>query len=366
MNTLSPPSDADWHSLLELLPSDRAASAQELGAFCRRRAIGSADVLLRLAMVYSWGSLSLRNTRAWAAQKGIAHLSDVALLERLQRAVPWLSRLLAQKLLQRTTDLPSLGTLPYRIRLVDATVVCRPGSLGTDWRIHLGLDLHTQTTDFLELTDAKGGETLTRFPVQKADLLIGDRGYAHRRGIWHVVSSGGEVLLRFSPQNLPLQSLEGQPFSLLEALASLSEGEIGDFPVQTAPVPKEGILPIRGRVIALRLVPAVAQAARRQAIQNARKKGHTPDARTLLCCDYLLLFTTLPQEGTSPPLLLSLYRFRWQIECGFKRLKSLLHLDQMAAKEERLCRCFLLCKLLGALLVEELATSWGAFSPWEP
>jgi IS4 transposase len=61
---------------------------------------------------------------------------------------------------------------------------------------------------------------------------------------------------------------------------------------------------------------------------------------------------------------LTLYRFRWQIEMAFKRMKSILALDEMAAKDQRLCRTFLLAKLLAALLVEDLARHAGAaFSP---
>jgi hypothetical protein len=45
-------------------------------------------------------------------------------------------------------------------------------------------------------------------------------------------------------------------------------------------------------------------------------------------------------------------------------MKSILVLDEMAAKDARLCRTFLLAKLLAALLVEELARHAGAvFSP---
>ena len=55
---------------------------------------------------------------------------------------------------------------------------------------------------------------------------------------------------------------------------------------------------------------------------------------------------------------------RWQIEITFKRLKSLLHLDQLRAKEPALARAYILAKLLGALLVEELAASGVSFFPW--
>ncbi len=88
----------DWQQLLALLPKHRDQAAYKLGAFTRKRQIQSPDELLRLAFVYVWGELSLRNTAAWAAQKQVAELSDVALLERFQKAQTWMAWLTGQML----------------------------------------------------------------------------------------------------------------------------------------------------------------------------------------------------------------------------------------------------------------------------
>jgi hypothetical protein len=40
------------------------------------------------------------------------------------------------------------------------------------------------------------GETLTRFAVHPGDVLMADRGLAHRCGIRHVVKHGGDVVVR--------------------------------------------------------------------------------------------------------------------------------------------------------------------------
>jgi hypothetical protein len=44
-------------------------------------------------------------------------------------------------------------------------------------------------------------------------------------------------------------------------------------------------------------------------------------------------------------------------------MKSILHLDEMAAQSHELCRTFLLAKLLAALIIDELIGKFGAFSP---
>src|SRR5207248_5846804 len=102
------------------------------------------------------------------------------------------------------------------------------------------------------------------------------------------------VLVRFHWQHLPLQNRDGTPFDLFAALRRLAPGEVGDFAVQTAEDSKQEIPAIPGRVVAVRKSAAAAQRARRKVWAEAKKKGRTPDARTLESCDYLFVFTTLP------------------------------------------------------------------------
>jgi IS4 transposase len=62
-------------------------------------------------------------------------------------------------------------------------------------------------------------------------------------------------------------------------------------------------------------------------------------------------------------MLGALYRFRWQIELAFKRLKSLLHIDRLPAKDPNLARAWLHAHLLFALLVDETMSELGEISP---
>jgi IS4 transposase len=47
----------------------------------------------------------------------------------------------------------------------------------------------------------------------------------------------------------------------------------------------------------------------------------------------LLLITSLSPDRASPEQLGDLYRLRWRIELAFKRLKSLLHIVRLPAKQ---------------------------------
>ncbi len=376
--------DRDWHLLLTMLPSDLERCARESGSLVRRREVRSGADLLHLAFVYAVSNLSLRSTACWASEVGLADFSDVALLKRLKAAAPFVARLLTEKLAERT-ELPALSALPEsevtradtsrepgkpppgRVRLLDATVLCRPGALGTDFRLHLGFDLRSLCIDHVELTDAKGGETLTRLPMEPGDLVVADRGYSHRPGIAAAARAGADLIVRLNWYNVPLLDAAGEPFVILAALRTLSPGEVGEFAVQTAPDPKAGLPAVRGRFLAIAKSAAAAEEARRKLRRQAKKKGKTPSKETLEAAGYVFLFTTLPAEQLDSCQALELYRFRWQIELAFKRMKGILALDELAARDEALARTTLLTRLLSALLVEELsgaALKAVPFSPW--
>jgi hypothetical protein len=354
-----------WPHLMSFLPAEAILerTAKETGALMRKRQVSSASTLLRLAFAYGFCGLTLRQTAAWAEVADVASISDVALLKRLRAAPEWLGHLLGLKLAEKAPPPPMEGP-KHRLRIVDATAISRPGSKGIDWRIHLGFDLASLSIDHVELTDVKGGETLTRFPLRKDEVLIGDRGYAHRRGMQAVIDAGADFLIRLNWQNVPLRHRSGRSFDLLEALRGLKETEVGDFPVLVAPDPKNGIQAIPARLVAVRKSEAAAEAARRKVMKERSKRGRSVDPRTLEAAGYIFVLTSLSSEHLRAEEALALYRFRWQIELAFKRMKSLLALGNLPAKDPSLARSFLYAKLLAALLLEELTEEFLSFSPW--
>lgn len=353
--------ETQWKYLLSMLPSkvDLEASARDKGALLRRRVIRSAETLLRLALVYCC-DLSLRQTSCWADLQGLGKLSQVGVMKCLRRSAAWLEFLVVTKLAERAECRQIQG---LRLRLVDATTVSAPGSEGTDWRVHLGFDLGSLTLDAVELTGAEGGESLSRFRIGAREVLIGDRGYAHRRGLWCVRQAGGDFLVRSNWQNLPLQTLSGERFDLLRGARSLSEGEVGEFAVQTVATRKE---PSMGaRMIILRKSDEAAEQAREKIRKEARKKGRAVDPRTLEAAGYIFLLTSLPAAQLKAAEVLELYRFRWQVELAFKRLKSLWDFGTVPAKDPDLARTYIYAKLLIAVLVEDLTQEvLRATPPW--
>jgi len=352
--------ESDWKFILSMLPRgvNLDETAREHGALLLPRVIRSAEVLLQLVFAYTCCRLSLKETSAWAAQQGLAELSKVALRKRLKQSAGWLSFLLEAVLAERAGRLAQGG---FRLRLVDATTVSIPGSQGTDWRVHLGFDLGSLSIDSLEVTGPEGGESYCRFRVQEKEVVIGDRGYAHRRGLGSIVQSGGFFLVRLNWQNLPLEDWQGEKLDLFGALRQGQEDEAIEFAVRTVATRK--ITAIPARLVVLRKRAEAAEQSRRKLLQAAKKKGHAVDPRTLEAAGYFFVLTSLPVELLSAAQVLEAYRFRWQIEMAFKRFKQILPLRRVPVKDPDLAKTYLSANLLAALLTEDLARDFLAFSP---
>ena len=332
------------------------ALAEQTGAFTRARKIENPEVLLRLILMWAVAERSLMETAAIAAEAGLADVSDVALVKRFAKAGDWLAALTSDLLVDAQPPLPEA----VRVRILDATSITRAGKRGTDQRLHLGIDLASNRIDSIELTNVKGTETLERFSVRAGEILIADRAYGNRAGMAYVAQQGAFVV-RFAWPAVPLESADGQPFSLLDGLRSLAEAAVGEFAVQFKTPDGDWMY---ARLVATRKTEPAAARARQKALRERTKKGRAAvDIRTLELASYFFVLTNLPPE-ISAESVLQLYRLRWQIEMKFKTLKSLFHLDNVPARSDESLRVYVLAKLLVALLIDSLLDEADSFSPW--
>src|SRR6201995_6062958 len=114
--------------------------ALETKAIQRRREVVDGAALLRIALARGPGGLSLRQTAAWASMQGIAELSNPGVKYRLDQATAFLASLV-ERLLAAKLPGPELRWPGRTLRLADGTCVSKPGSTGTDWRVHGVFDL---------------------------------------------------------------------------------------------------------------------------------------------------------------------------------------------------------------------------------
>ena len=353
--------DADWQQVLAAVPAELETLAREQGALARRREVRSAADLLRLVMVYAVGDLSLRLTAAWATVAEVAALSDVALLGRLRHCLPWLQALVTARLAAGGVDLPAAAG--RRLRLIDGTAISGPGSAGTDWRVHLDYDPVGQRLTAIEVTDAHGGESLTRAVFAPDDIAVADRGFCRARGIAHVRDQDADVVVRLNTGALPLfaAARDDAPLDLAAWLETAPAGQATARPVWII-APASADQPARWlplRLIARRLDPTAANAARRRLRRQAKKHGHTPTQLSLQAAGFVLLLSSLDAQEWSAGDVLALYRFRWRIELVFKRWKGLLGFDHLRTQDDTLAQVCLLARLLVALVIEH----WSAALP---
>jgi hypothetical protein len=353
------PAEDEWGVITALLPIEWKQAARDNKAFQRARYTPDPDPLLRLLLFHAINDAGLRETVAQARVSGIAEMSQVALLKRIRTSGAWLAWLGAG-LCQGLREAPRLPN-GLRPRAIDSTTVQGPASKGTEWRVHYSLDLVSLQCDWFELTDAHGAELLERTPARAGDVLIGDRNYLRPAGVQAIKRAEANVLVRLRWTHSRMIDKNCRAFHALRHARRLKVGQVGAWDVDLLN-PGEDAIP--GRVIATKLPAPVAAQAERRADRRATKKGTRPDPRSLEAAHFVMVFTTLPDALLSAVDVLELYRFRWQIELAFKRLKQLLRLGRLPHKDPATARSWILAKLVVALIIEKLLRNAQALSPW--
>ena len=135
-----PPADPEtlFEELLQDLPPETVPMAREFKAFARARKIKTPEQLLRVVLLYCGVDKALREV-AGILTALYEPITDQAVAERLRACGPWVKAVL------RKIRPPAVTALPQALRFVviDATTGQAPGATGTDYRLHISLDLVT-------------------------------------------------------------------------------------------------------------------------------------------------------------------------------------------------------------------------------
>jgi hypothetical protein len=192
----------------------------------RRREVRSAEALLRLALAYGPGGLSLRAAAAWAGVGGLADMSDTTVMKRVRNAAAWLGEV-AGALVRRAAAAPegAPGALQdRRLRIADGSVVTRPGSRGPDWRLHAVYEPAAGRFSALELTDGRGAEGFGRAEFAPGDVAMGDRSYARPPALRRILDCGADFIVRTGWTRLRLLAEGGEPVDWEAILDLLAPG----------------------------------------------------------------------------------------------------------------------------------------------
>ena len=353
----------DWTRVVTQLggAAQLEISARQTKAFVRRRQIPDAVSLLRLMLAYCLGERGLRSTAAWAASVGLADLSSVALFYRLRQCGDWFA-VLVEGLLAAAAPKASRGRL---IRIIDATTVPQAGPAARRnselWRVHSAFDLPYERFGHFELTDQQEGETFDRIPVVKNEIRIADRAYLQPDRIAAVRDAGADVLIRAGWKNARWLDAKGLPFDLMAQLRAAKAHGLIDRRIW---IQRKDGAPLAMRLVAVKKPAGAVAASRRKARRDAQDENRVISKETLEAADWVILVTSLARDEFSTKDVLALYRLRWRIELGFKRLKSLIGLKTPPGTDQRSAKPYLLAHLLIILLLEPLARDFEDSPRW--
>jgi hypothetical protein len=354
--------EADWQTLISRLSQciDLEATARTTGALVRRRNVADAATLLRLALAYGPGGMSLRSAAAWAGVNDVASLSDVALLKRLRGAADWLGGI-AGALLENVCA-KSPVEKGRRLRIADGSSISRPGSAGTDWRLHVTYEPALARFTHLEVSDVHGGEGFFRVPLRQGDIVVGDRAYARAPSLEKVASVGADFIVRTGWTSVRLTTLDGQLVDWNAIYAPMQPGEVCEMDVLAEYSGRKG----KGRgkpLLQARLIVKRKDEKATQKAQKAARRGHQRrrcnnrlQPMTVTAAGFVMLLTSIPADAVTAEEVLQTYRLRWQVELAFKRLKSGMGIHRLPARDERLARSWLMAHLILALMIDEAVT----------
>jgi Transposase DDE domain len=356
-----------WAGLVERLggASGLEASARRHGALKRRREVKSAEDLLRLLLAYGPGGRSLRMMSAEAAGLGICDISDVALFKRFRGCGDWMTAL-CEGLLAAGEPIGvdggarEGGAGAGMVRLVDASRIEGPGD--SCWRLHLLWDAERQRISDIAVTALAQGERLGVLKPRPGELRIGDRGYPHADGLSQMRQAGADVLVRLTWNSLRLVDEAGGPLDWQALFDRAGQRGCVDMPVKVTK-PRGRFEPLPLRLVISPKPPQTIQAARKRTQRAADKDQRQPGPLTLAAAEHMILITSLSADAFPPERLCALYRVRWQVELAFKRLKSILRLDRLPAKDAGLAKAWITAHLLLALFIEDTAAELAESPP---
>jgi len=351
---------AEWPRVVAGLGGEDALrkSALEYGAFVRAREIKSPTDLLRVCLAYGPGGHSLRSSAATAAALGIADVSDVAILGRVRQSAAWLKHLCEERLKLAAPETSPVTDRP--IRIVDGSRLAGPGS--RVWRLHLAYDVASACLVDAKITSTKDGEKLDRLAIVPGEIRLADRGYAQPDGIANTLAVGADLVVRLTWNSLQLTDERDERLDWLDLFNEASSKGTLEMPVRLHKA-RSAFKAITLRLVVIKKPADAAAAAVAKAKRASSKDQHRIDPRTIAAAEHVILLTSLKHDEFSAEEISSLYRLRWQVEIAIKRLKSIIHIDQLPAKAPDLAQAWLYAHLLFALIVQEKTVETDALSP---
>jgi len=351
--------------LMKSLPAGYEDASRKTGAMRRAgRVIHEPSDLMWLVLTHLSQGLTLVNMSALSKASGLGELSDVAFMKRLINCEQWFKWILQNLSSSSVADyLKPKGFEGYRMLAVDASIVNSGVSkFSKSWRLHFALDIFTLASHEFKITEEKTGEALAHFAASKGDLFLADRAYATKNGISHCILNEADFILRLRCDAFSVYDDLGKKIDLLRRLGKAKVNQAADIHVMVD-LSKHGLGMRKMRVCALRKSKEDIESSMKKLDWDGRRKERVVSQEARWFNEYIVAVTSLP-DSVSADEVLAAYRYRWQVELYFKRLKSLLETGEVPKKRPECMEAWLNGKMILAVLFEILLSKLD-FSPLE-
>lgn len=347
--------------LIKELPEGYETACYSEKAIQRKRGIENPYDLIMLAMFHLVNGCSLVEISTIASLAKLGVVSDVAFMKRFENCNNWFKWIIEGLVCSGGIEYRKPEWLnDYRVLANDASDVVEKGRSGRTYRLHFALDLFTMQCAQYKITTESTGESLKNFDLQANDLVITDRIYSTFVGMRHCVQSGAHFVMRLRSKNFNMYDSQGQKIDLLKQLETLKDGDVLDLTIY---VKLDGTKKSPIRICATKKSPNAIIKTQRKLNRKKIKKQEDISEETMAFNNYIVLATMLPTE-ISAKQILELYRWRWQVELYFKRLKSILDFGDLPKKRLESVFAWLNGKIMIAILIEKIIGK-KSFSPQE-
>jgi len=346
--------------LLPLLDGAYEAKCLELVIIQRKRKIETPADLMLLCLLHLINGCSLVDISEIARLSNIADISDVAFMKKFAQCGEWFEWISSQIVTRELASYSKPSYLSaYRPIAVDASDVVEKGRSGETYRLHYAIDIFSLQSRSYKITKRAVGESLTNFDFEKGDLVMGDRIYGTITGIEHCLAFGADYLLRLRTNCFNMYDADGNKIEVLSIAKGLEYEGSTEF-VGYIHRGKDVVIPVR--VCIRRKDKEACEKAKKRMARNESKRQRTYSDEAKGLDEYIVIATSLPQSVARDSIL-ETYRYRWQIENLFKRLKSIMDFGELPKKSEASSLSWLKGKMMVALLMEMMIS--GSFiSPY--
>ena len=332
------------------LPEGYEESCFTEKAIQRKRGVDNPNDLMMLNMFHLINGTSLMEISLIAKMTKLGELSDVAFMKRFENCNNWFKWINERLASEGPIEYKKPEWLEkYRVLANDASEVSEKGRSGRIYRLHFALDLFQMKCAQQIITTQETGEKLTNFQFLKNDLVLADRMYSTIQGISHCVECEADFVLRLRKNSFTLYDSDNQKIDLLKHLKALGKEKILNLPVRMKL--KNGQM-TSVRICAKRKPISYDEQNNKKLRRRETRHGIEISPETKDFNKYIVLVTSLENEISAEDIL-ELYRFRWQVEIYFKRLKSILDFGELPKRRSESVMAWLNGKIMIALLIEK-------------